>query len=164
MALAVFEFLFFSSRRRHTRFDCDWSSDVCSSDLPVSHYYASADYYRYGPAPQFPTLKRAVPGEGLKSSGIYRPFSAGVYYGNVRPGPLFERTVLQMKDGRRCGGHHPDCVHERNYTRLHEFREYQAKRSLKSDKTGGTGPLILFPVRCVVGGNHIYHALLERPY
>src|SRR5256886_5121996 len=28
----VFVF-FFSSRRRHTRFDCDWSSDVCSSDL-----------------------------------------------------------------------------------------------------------------------------------
>src|SRR5256886_2207456 len=29
----VFIFFFFSSRRRHTRFDCDWSSDVCSSDL-----------------------------------------------------------------------------------------------------------------------------------
>jgi len=28
------EFLFFfSSRRRHTRSDRDWSSDVCSSDL-----------------------------------------------------------------------------------------------------------------------------------
>src|SRR5256886_5806934 len=26
------ELFFFSSRRRHTRFDCDWSSDVCSSD------------------------------------------------------------------------------------------------------------------------------------
>src|SRR6266568_6511441 len=26
---------FFSSRRRHTRWNCDWSSDVCSSDLPV---------------------------------------------------------------------------------------------------------------------------------
>src|SRR2546430_5561880 len=26
---------FFSSRRRHTRFDCDWSSDVCSSDLDI---------------------------------------------------------------------------------------------------------------------------------
>src|SRR4029434_9708473 len=24
---------FFSSRRRHTRFKCDWSSDVCSADL-----------------------------------------------------------------------------------------------------------------------------------
>src|SRR5256886_7400793 len=29
----LFIFFFFSSRRRHTRFDCDWSSDVCSSDL-----------------------------------------------------------------------------------------------------------------------------------
>src|SRR2546427_6221643 len=29
----VFVVFFFSSRRRHTRFDCDWSSDVCSSDL-----------------------------------------------------------------------------------------------------------------------------------
>src|SRR5207237_7783224 len=32
----TFDFLilfFFSSRRRHTRFKCDWSSDVCSSDL-----------------------------------------------------------------------------------------------------------------------------------
>src|SRR2546430_9427431 len=29
----IFIFFFFSSRRRHTRFDCDWSSDVCSSDL-----------------------------------------------------------------------------------------------------------------------------------
>src|SRR5256886_6359409 len=28
-------FFFISSRRRHTRFDCDWSSDVCSSDLVV---------------------------------------------------------------------------------------------------------------------------------
>src|SRR2546421_3597078 len=27
-------FFFFSSRRRHTRSDRDWSSDVCSSDLP----------------------------------------------------------------------------------------------------------------------------------
>src|SRR2546430_13434418 len=39
---------FFSSRRRHTRFDCDWSSDVCSSDLyedrivsPVRTFYKS---------------------------------------------------------------------------------------------------------------------------
>src|SRR5690242_5032314 len=26
-------YFFFSSRRRHTRLTCDWSSDVCSSDL-----------------------------------------------------------------------------------------------------------------------------------
>src|SRR5690606_40041418 len=28
---------FFSSRRRHTRFSRDWSSDVCSSDLHRGH-------------------------------------------------------------------------------------------------------------------------------
>src|SRR5256886_13717706 len=38
---------FFSSRRRHTRFDCDWSSDVCSSDLflnnlPIGQFYMVA--------------------------------------------------------------------------------------------------------------------------
>src|SRR2546430_13078172 len=33
MTLFYMLFFFFSSRRRHTRFDCDWSSDVCSSDL-----------------------------------------------------------------------------------------------------------------------------------
>src|SRR2546430_8806265 len=31
--MSIYKFFFFSSRRRHTRFDCDWSSDVCSSDL-----------------------------------------------------------------------------------------------------------------------------------
>src|SRR2546427_5233567 len=31
----MFFCFFFSSRRRHTRFDCDWSSDVCSSDLEL---------------------------------------------------------------------------------------------------------------------------------
>src|SRR5690242_21616740 len=29
----VCQLFFFSSRRRHTRLTCDWSSDVCSSDL-----------------------------------------------------------------------------------------------------------------------------------
>src|SRR2546430_5089744 len=33
LILFILIFFFFSSRRRHTRFDCDWSSDVCSSDL-----------------------------------------------------------------------------------------------------------------------------------
>src|SRR2546421_3562389 len=33
LVLLQFLFFFFSSRRRHTRSDRDWSSDVCSSDL-----------------------------------------------------------------------------------------------------------------------------------
>src|SRR5699024_12091362 len=36
LILFIFLFLFFfSSRRRHTRSKRDWSSDVCSSDLPM---------------------------------------------------------------------------------------------------------------------------------
>src|SRR5256885_5418663 len=33
--LTSFCFFFFSSRRRHTRLQGDWSSDVCSSDLGI---------------------------------------------------------------------------------------------------------------------------------
>src|SRR5689334_25303055 len=39
-------FFFFSSRRRHTRWNCDWSSDVCSSDLlePVVDFAPQAPH------------------------------------------------------------------------------------------------------------------------
>src|SRR5256886_13285749 len=35
------ESFFFSSRSRHTRFDCAWSSDVCSSDLCSAQAFAT---------------------------------------------------------------------------------------------------------------------------
>src|SRR2546430_8285301 len=38
-SIVVCFFFFFSSRRRHTRFDCDWSSDVCSSDLIFTSWW-----------------------------------------------------------------------------------------------------------------------------
>src|SRR5207253_8122053 len=37
---------FFSSRRRHTRWPRDWSSDVCSSDLLSKRYGATANRFR----------------------------------------------------------------------------------------------------------------------
>src|SRR6266480_5147598 len=40
-------YFFFSSRRRHTRLTCDWSSDVCSSDLsddPTVHPLIDPNY------------------------------------------------------------------------------------------------------------------------
>src|SRR2546430_3690236 len=49
-------FFFFSSRRRHTRFDCDWSSDVCSSDLPrTADSLAPASPSRPSPARHRPS-------------------------------------------------------------------------------------------------------------
>src|SRR2546430_4520078 len=60
-ALLVF---FFSSRRRHTRFDCDWSSDVCSSDLssPVRWCIAaSPSEWRCRSSPSAPSRCGARP-------------------------------------------------------------------------------------------------------
>src|SRR5438034_2972776 len=39
-------FFFFSSRRRHTRSLCDWSSDVCSSDLAATSVAAPGHLWR----------------------------------------------------------------------------------------------------------------------
>src|ERR1039457_1821385 len=50
---------FFSSRRRHTRLQGDWSSDVCSSDLfTCMGFYPvcpAGDFYVFG-APQIPKV------------------------------------------------------------------------------------------------------------
>src|SRR5947207_10288108 len=43
---------FFSSRRRHTRSLCDWSSDVCSSDLPPMAIQLEAEEKAQAAAPQ----------------------------------------------------------------------------------------------------------------
>src|SRR2546430_13374798 len=56
-------FFFFSSRRRHTRFDCDWSSDVCSSDLPRATAWPFSSISSTGsPAVKSPSTRRTPAG------------------------------------------------------------------------------------------------------
>src|SRR5690606_41094193 len=43
LVFLVYFLFFFSSRRRHTRFSRDWSSDVCSSDLSPMATYSAKD-------------------------------------------------------------------------------------------------------------------------
>src|SRR6266480_3877893 len=59
--MASFFFFFFSSRRRHTRLTCDWSSDVCSSDLP-----SDLSALRHG---QVAPVRVADPLQGLDECG-----------------------------------------------------------------------------------------------
>src|SRR5690606_41031290 len=59
---------FFSSRRRHTRFSRDWSSDVCSSDLPRP---APEALMRILVAEDEPRISRFI-ARGLTASG-YTP-------------------------------------------------------------------------------------------
>src|SRR5437764_5065861 len=42
----LFYFFFFSSRRRHTRYIGDWSSDVCSSDLSAMNETINDSFLR----------------------------------------------------------------------------------------------------------------------
>src|SRR5688572_31633031 len=82
----IFFFFFFSSRRRHTRFDCDWSSDVCSSDL-------------YAPQP-----RRADPGAARRGCGAYGQVGAAAHGGRGADGGRSEeRRVGKGVDlgGRR---------------------------------------------------------------
>src|SRR5256886_12232518 len=68
-------FVFFSSRRRHTRFDCDWSSDVCSSDLSAEGFALAGDVPLWrgqltpaeysAPTPDGRPATRALAGERL---------------------------------------------------------------------------------------------------
>src|SRR5438132_4829225 len=56
----VFFFFFFSSRRRHTRSLCDWSSDVCSSDLEKLCFFP------------LPRLLCPMRDEGAERSRVFR--------------------------------------------------------------------------------------------
>src|SRR2546430_9651727 len=69
----MFFLFFFSSRRRHTRFDCDWSSDVCSSDLLPPPARASCR----GPAGPSGCAARASPRSSEVGAGIEGAGQAG---------------------------------------------------------------------------------------
>src|SRR2546429_7184175 len=65
----LLSFIFFSSRRRHTRCSRDWSSDVCSSDLQdldttsieqVLHTQRALFCYLLEPAPKSPSTTRTI--------------------------------------------------------------------------------------------------------
>src|SRR3954467_10502731 len=46
LTASYLRFFFFLSRRRHTRLSCDWSSDVCSSDLDHMFFFQAEDGIR----------------------------------------------------------------------------------------------------------------------
>src|ERR687886_2656498 len=54
-------YIFFSSRRRHTRSLCDWSSDVCSSDLAFASAYQSTPWEAIFCSPMGRTIATAKP-------------------------------------------------------------------------------------------------------
>src|SRR5256885_10732700 len=73
-------FFFFSSRRRHTRLQGDWSSDVCSSDLVAHEDHAGRD--PNGPEAEHIALRRrTLPRDGavrgVEGEDVRRPGEGG---------------------------------------------------------------------------------------
>src|SRR2546430_7349272 len=85
-------FFFFSSRRRHTRFDCDWSSDVCSSDLE----------YRGGSLhSRFERLQRQAGIQWMRL--VMRSDDAGKSFDLSRQGAPRDHHAANRSEERRVG-------------------------------------------------------------
>src|SRR3712207_6863566 len=97
-------FFFFSSRRRHTRYWRDWSSDVCSSDLS----YPGQRDARHG------RLHRAA----LLHAGA-DSFSQGS--APFRKGTVSRRAVGDAPPARRTHGCDPQEVSHQIYSSLQEI-------------------------------------------
>src|SRR5690606_40682571 len=87
---------FFSSRRRHTRFSRDWSSDVCSSDLEVTYRNLGVDFDSYYYESDTYLLGKEFVSEGLKS-GVFFKKDDGSVWCDLTPDRSEERRV-----GKEC--------------------------------------------------------------
>src|SRR5690606_40276644 len=76
---------FFSSRRRHTRFSRDWSSDVCSSDLP-------GEYRELGSCGEHQSLPSGASSAAAMKRGIGLPDAICLSH-TSKPTKAASRTV-----------------------------------------------------------------------
>src|SRR2546430_4257479 len=98
-------FFFFSSRRRHTRFDCDWSSDVCSSDL----VRGGARLIATNPDRTCPTEEGEIPDCAGMIAAVEAVTAARVEVIVGKPSPIILEVALERlrpppRAGARGGG------------------------------------------------------------
>src|SRR5262245_63721763 len=87
-------FFFFSSRRRHTRCLSDWSSDVCSSDLPCFAPGEQAGVVFTAPAAHYPLeILRVGIAWGSQSGGAPSSLEQAIHiYGEIGRASCRERV------------------------------------------------------------------------
>src|SRR5690242_21656178 len=81
---------FFSSRRRHTRLTCDWSSDVCSSDLSLRQMLPGR------PLPTQKLLDIAV----QTASALAAAHAKGIVHRDLKPENILVNREDRVKIGR----------------------------------------------------------------
>src|SRR5690606_9230807 len=92
----------FSSRRRHTRFSRDWSSDVCSSDLAAPGWSQRGT----GGGWAAPRGARGGPAWGLERGRVGRPLARGLLPGGgsaLLAVALLPVLALGLRHGRGRG-------------------------------------------------------------
>src|SRR5919205_4418750 len=77
-------FFFFSSRRRHTRSLCDWSSDVCSSDLPWRLGIPAKEPSTTLCRGRHRSVTAASPRQAASEADRRRPYTQGLFIGRVQ--------------------------------------------------------------------------------
>src|SRR5205085_5944144 len=88
-------YFFFSSRRRHTRFDCDWSSDVCSSDLPAMPAIVKDDPWWFAD-PHRANYTR----QGLLGPTVPTFWTSNPAYAQVQNEHVWQTAWAEIKIGR----------------------------------------------------------------
>src|SRR5256886_4030154 len=108
-------FFFFSSRRRHTRFDCDWSSDVCSSDLLklADYVVTEAGFGADLGAEKFVDIKCRKAGFRPAAAVIVATVRALKYHGGVELADLKSENLAALDRGVVNLERHIDNVHNR---------------------------------------------------
>src|SRR6266511_5351891 len=94
-------FFFFSSRRRHTRFSRDWSSDVCSSDLGRDHVVAyESELLAYGTERLSSLPGVRLIGTAREKAGVLSFVVDGVHAHDV--GTILGREGIAVRAGHHC--------------------------------------------------------------
>src|SRR5256885_9113876 len=94
----MFVYLFFSSRRRHTRLQGDWSSDVCSSDLKPT--VASTRWFSVTTC----WVRRRTTGSGRRASAAARSSTSRRAGRPSRPAAFSQaaRRSEERRVGEKC--------------------------------------------------------------
>src|SRR5690625_7190473 len=89
--------LFFSSRRRHTRWPRDWSSDVCSSDLDTAvEWIASGRSYNAETALKRGVVDAVVASDQLHAAGLHTLAQCRSAHLSVQPGREAKTQPLKL--------------------------------------------------------------------
>src|SRR6266581_2613135 len=159
---------FFSSRRRHTRWTGDWSSDVCSSDLRARYLFAKREWEHWSAEPDPDTARimadsvKPVLDAGLAdlvamdhrlSSEIWLEPTPG-----HTPGHASVRLEAEGRAAVITGDlmHHPVQVAEPEWGSHFDSDLDEARKTRRAfcERYAGTGALVL--------GTHFHHPTAGR--